>query len=723
MAEEPAVEDRFYATFEKHDKFVAAQTRFLELCRKPLTSEEDDEVEQLLTKLSLILDEYQEQAYLLDPFLERLLGPVVEQFKLSVTHVSSSATHQSSTNISRVAFYLYRYIKFRGHKTITRFFPHEVDDLSIALTFLLTLEDSTEIKEYHRWPLRYVMLLWLSLICMLPFDLAQFDEPEDLGKTASDIESVAKQYLSKAGVERGGAAVLLSRLYTRPDTSTKFPDFLRWTVDGLQSSHQFFSTIGALEVVCELLKSGSISHVSPHMGLLSDLAIAVNENKALMNNTLVRKYRIKLISRIVLRLLPPRRTSKGRKGKALVSTSEQLVEDEDDEDGELPDELEDTLGDLFTALQDKDTVVRYSAAKAIARISERLPAEFTEQVLQQVLQLFAIHSVGAATLYDMPSIAESTWHGASLACAEMARRGLVADSRLGEVVDWMRQALFFDIRKGAHSVGSSVRDAASYVLWSLARAQDAAALARFADDLARTLVTVAVFDREVHIRRAASAAFQEFVGRTSLFPHGIDVLRKTDFYAVGTRRNAFLAAAPEVAEHDVYRDALLRHLLTVTVRHWDAAMRRLGAQAVRAICELDLWVLGPRCAAQAALLVDSADTGDLHGALWTLAELAAAFKAAGPEGPARPHLRQIFGHLAALSPAAVQSVRHEIVTAAACHLIANSIAREDVDAPGAQWRAIIDFSLKSASAPVQDAVADALAALSTLADCSAYVDR
>lgn len=55
MAEEPAVEDRFYATFEKHDKFVAAQTRFLELCRKPLTSEEDDEVEQLLTKLSLIV--------------------------------------------------------------------------------------------------------------------------------------------------------------------------------------------------------------------------------------------------------------------------------------------------------------------------------------------------------------------------------------------------------------------------------------------------------------------------------------------------------------------------------------------------------------------------------------------------------------------------------------------------------------------------------------------
>ena len=35
----------------------------------------------------------------------------------------------------------------------------------------------------------------------------------------------------------------------------------------------------------------------------------------------------------------------------------------------------------------------------------------------------------------------------------------------------------------------------------------------------------------------------------SLFPHGIDVLRKTDFFAVGVRRNAFVIAAPDVAEY------------------------------------------------------------------------------------------------------------------------------------------------------------------------------
>ena len=87
----------------------------------------------------------------------------------------------------------------------------------------------------------------------------------------------------------------------------------------------------------------------------------------------------------------------------------------------------------------------------------------------------------------------------------------------------------------------------------------------FSDILSRNLVVVSVYDREVHIRRAASATFQEHVGRTvssaffyatlapqhvqSLFPHGIAVLKKTDFFVVGIRRNAFLTAATQTAEY------------------------------------------------------------------------------------------------------------------------------------------------------------------------------
>jgi hypothetical protein len=58
-----------------------------------------------------------------------------------------------------------------------------------------------------------------------------------------------------------------------------------------------------------------------------------------------------------------------------------------------------------------------------------------------------------------------------------------------------------------------VRDAAAYVIWALARAQDALSLSPHAAKLGQSLVAVSLFDRDVSIRRAASAAFQEHVGR------------------------------------------------------------------------------------------------------------------------------------------------------------------------------------------------------------------
>ena len=86
--------------------------------------------------------------------------------------------------------------------------------------------------------------------------------------------------------------------------------------------------------------------------------------------------------------------------------------------------------------------MRWSAAKGVARISERLPREFTRQVVDTVIGLFSIHTIAIASLYDMPAIAESTWHGACLSCAEFLRRGLIPPDRLADVIDWMIKVIF-----------------------------------------------------------------------------------------------------------------------------------------------------------------------------------------------------------------------------------------------------------------------------------------
>ena len=85
--------------------------------------------------------------------------------------------------------------------------------MSIALDYMLMPNGPTQISSM--WSLRYVILLWLSLICMIPFDLEQLDDPDHIGQTADAVEASANEHLGKAGLEREGSAILLSRFYTR----------------------------------------------------------------------------------------------------------------------------------------------------------------------------------------------------------------------------------------------------------------------------------------------------------------------------------------------------------------------------------------------------------------------------------------------------------------------------------------------------------------------------
>jgi tubulin-specific chaperone D len=63
------------------------------------------------------------------------------------------------------------------------------------------------------------------------------------------------------------------------------------------------------------------------------------------------------------------------------------------------------------------------------------------------------------------------------------------------------------------------------------------------------MVLAALFDREINCRRAASAAFQESVGRqgNENFPHGIEIIAIADYFSLGNRTSAYLQIAPQVA--------------------------------------------------------------------------------------------------------------------------------------------------------------------------------
>jgi hypothetical protein len=69
-----------------------------------------------------------------------------------------------------------------------------------------------------------------------------------------------------------------------------------------------------------------------------------------------------------------------------------------------------------------------------------------------------------------------------------------------EIIDiFFYQALHYDVRRGPHSVGSHVRDAAAYVCWAFGRAYYHTDMRNVLEELAPHLLTVACYDREVFI--------------------------------------------------------------------------------------------------------------------------------------------------------------------------------------------------------------------------------
>lgn len=109
--------------------------------------------------------------------------------------------------------------------------------------------------------------------------------------------------------------------------------------------------------------------------------------------------------------------------------------------------------------------------------------------------------------------------------------------------------------------------------------------------IAIKLVCVATLDPGSTIRRAASAAYQELVGRQSSqsdrVPKGITVLTMMDYHAVGSRRGAFEAAV-NVAKVDYrYRTGIVNWCVDRGVGHWDEKGREGVSKVLGRIFAVD----------------------------------------------------------------------------------------------------------------------------------------
>ncbi|XP_071963233.1 tubulin-specific chaperone D-like [Antedon mediterranea] len=578
--------------------------------------------ELVIERFLFIINKYQEQPHLLDPHLQDLLSQLLK----------IATESQVDPAISHVAFkFMYLLTKARGYKVIVRFLPHEVPDLEIVLAFLAK-QDPTD---FSTWETRYMLLLWLSIVCMIPFDMHRLDSnvvSEDGQKRAPimlRIVDAGKLYLDVSDKSRDAAAYMLSKFITRPDVKKEqLPVFIDWCLTILTNTD--VRTIpgmtvlsGILSTLALLLKHGKrddlITYATAILERLNSCQLFLSLNIA------IRKMSIKVVQRLGLTFMKAKvaswRYSRGSRSllhnlqvpssqtSSSISASSKDIKEEEDEDYDIPEEMEEIIEHLLNGLRDMNTPVRWSAAKGIGRLTGRLPQELADEVVGSVLQLFSFQESDVA------------WHGGCLALAELGRRGLLLPSRLPDVVPVVLKALAYDEKRGSHSVGAHVRDAACYVCWSFARAYDPEVIHPYVNDIASSLVITAIFDREVNCRYAASAAFQENVGRQGTFPNGIDILTLTDYYAVGKRSTTYLETSYKIAQFELYTIPLIEHLYKVKSNHWDRLIREQTGQALHKLTPLALEYMAKTVIPFLLPLTTSIDLNTRHGAVFAVAEI------------------------------------------------------------------------------------------------------
>lgn len=605
-----------------------------------------------IKKAQSIMDKYQEQGQLLEPHLESIVSPLM--------HIVRTKTIESGIEsgdilevIKPLCIIIYTLVTVCGYKTVLKFFPHQVSDLELAVSLLEKCHGVTAVLSSIRqestgeMETRCTMLLWLSILVLIPFDLSSVDTAlAEAGSSVKDappplverIIVVCKDYLSNPGPMRKIAGLLLSRLLTRPDMKPALISFIQWTQEALSTSMDgtanIFLVPGITEAMAAIFKVGGRDILFDVASTVWQETCNLIKSTAAARSPLLRKLLIKLTQRVGLTYLPqrvplwryvgrnsllgenlssaaPSTNHENESGKELESTIN-VENGEAEEEIDVPEVIEEIIEQLLSGLRDKDTVVRWSAAKGIGRVTGRLTAVLADEVLGSILELFS------------PAEGDGSWHGGCLALAELARRGLLLPGRLPEVVPFIVKALHYDIRRGPHSIGSHVRDAAAYVCWAFGRAYSHSVMKGILEELVPHLLTIACYDREVNCRRAAAAAFQENVGRQGSFPHGIDIINAADYFSLSSRSNSYQNVAVYIAQFKGYLFPFVEELLQSKLCHWDRGLRELAAVSLASLVKYDIAYFGDAVLDKLIPWTLSADLNLRHGATLAIAEVVLA---------------------------------------------------------------------------------------------------
>ncbi|KAL8725544.1 MAG: hypothetical protein Q9181_006379 [Wetmoreana brouardii] len=584
------------------------------------------------------LDTFQESPQLLDPRLEfivctlvKALARYMERYPNKYPGPATYAERGFEPLPRAACKLLYTLCKVRGAKVVTTLFPNDAEHLDSVLLAFRMWERASSLK----WEEEYILLLWLSHLTQTPFDLdtvstietgyrnrisdepsPTFQIPDTLSNVAEHLLCHALHYLSEASKAREAARLLLVRLSLRPDMQKL--DLHRSCMDwallsltdfgDLEWDNSIHVAIGLLSFVAGFLKSGDSTCVTPFIlstfEYIQDIIIDPNSHaQTILQSAVARKLIIKVYRSLAIHLLS---------GSTLPAHST----------SDVMDVLNAVINHLLTSLRDKDNPVRFAASKALSMIAQKLDSEMIVQLVDDIAyrfqenavfeapkgsQIESLQVVARSQQRNLAAVDPLQWQGLVLTLSHLLYRRSAPQIKLTMIVHFLVNALDFEQRSAmGKSIGANVRDAACFGIWSLARnyttwelltvtpsqvqsRQSPRRPTSVLEVLAAELVLTATLDPEGNIRRGASAALQELVGRhPETIREGIQLIHVIDYHAVGLRSRALAEVSLQAGALDsMYLYAISEGLLSWrAINSPNPAIRRKSAIVIGEVVRL-----------------------------------------------------------------------------------------------------------------------------------------
>lgn len=588
----------------------------------------------MLPLTSTQIDTFQEWPQLLDPYLSDTVEKLTSAFlrycvndrDVYCQDILSLSDHLDPLPRA-VCRILNTLCKVRGYKIIVRLLNNEPKYIEPILMCFQTWNTHIGTRRSTSWEERYIMLLWLSHLMLAPFKLATisglsmkhshipsvFDELK-LPEVAKTLLDIASQHLYAPGKERESASRLVVRLSLREDMQKLNLSnvVVEWCLAELRSAEKEklndqYRFVGLLTLVYGLMNSSTSSEVST---CLKDVFEACQDISTGTDSASVAGRRTAPSRKLVVKIIRATMVH----ALALAEMGDEFMTNH------VEGMLEAGVQILLELLADTDTPVRQAASKALANIILKLDGELAAEIIEAILaslnenilleDIRTGHLSAAVELINVDptrykrnvnAVNPLRWHGAMLTLSYTLFKRSPPPEQLQTILEALLTGLTFEQRSSVGtSLGVSVRDAACFGIWSLARkyttqevnaaklqitfrpAQSTSTECTL-QQIATELVLASCLDPSGNLRRGASAALQELIGRhPDVVAEGIPLVQCVDYHAVARRSNAILEVARSVAELDQsYHTSLLFACLDWrSCRAVDADSRRQTASTV-----------------------------------------------------------------------------------------------------------------------------------------------